>query len=144
MSTNVTSSGLLPAANVATSVRSSSLLPAPVVPAIRACGPSPTRSTSTIPSAVMPIAGAGVAVARRLDVGPAADAPSRGDGDRVVDRGEAAAGEQSRQRHRRGARSDRLVGILRVVDPGDPASGIIGHGDGHAGGVDPVRTSSQT
>ena len=38
-------------ARLTTSVRSSSLLPEPVVPATNACGPSATRSISTIPSA---------------------------------------------------------------------------------------------
>ena len=88
-----------------TSVRSSSLLPAPVVPAIRACGPSPTRSISTIPSALIPIAAREVTVAS-----PAASdrPPERHLAAMAIESsivGEAAAGRHPRQRHRRRTRS---------------------------------------
>ena len=57
-STNVRWSGSTPAASPATSVRSSSLFPAPVVPATRPWGPSATRSTPNTPSSATPIGAA--------------------------------------------------------------------------------------
>ncbi len=66
-------SGLDRAASETTSVRSSSLLPDPVVPAMSAWGPSRARSISTTPSAVTPIAAAG-AGSRPADRQPPATA----------------------------------------------------------------------
>ncbi len=54
ISRNVSSSGPALRARAATSVRRSSLLPEPVVPATRRCGPSAARSTRKGPSAPTP------------------------------------------------------------------------------------------
>ena len=73
ISTRFSSVGGSVAARPATSVRSSSLLPEPVVPATSACGPSATRSTMTGPARLTPRGVAarrsGSAQRRRIAVG---------------------------------------------------------------------------
>ena len=95
-----------------TNVRSSSLLPAPVVPAISACGPSRTRSIATTPSAATPSDGDG----RRVG---AAGAPRRGDGDGVVDRSGTVVGVQRAEADVDGQRAGTGGEVLRVAEPGE-------------------------
>ena len=80
MSTNVRSSGLLLAAIAATSVRSNSLLPAPVVPAIRAWGPS--RDEIDLDDSVSRHAedGARMTEVARVAIAAASGPPGGGDG----------------------------------------------------------------
>ncbi len=80
--------------------------------------------------------GARAAIAARRSV---VHAPSGGDGDRVVDRRAAAAGEHRGQRHGRRAGSRRVGRVLRVVQAGEPAGGAVGDGDGEPGGVNRAR-----
>ena len=103
----------MPTASPATSDRSSSLLPAPVVPATSAWGPSRTRSTSIGPSA---------ATASRVRSGgspPAACQPRRTSSGSVAQ----PAREQRRQGHggRQPGAGRRLLGVV-------PAGEREGHG----------------
>ena len=130
-STKVTWSGEHAAASPATSVRSSSLLPAPVVPATSACGPSRTRSTASTPSSATPSgasrSGSAPAAAHRASrpSGWAGRDPAAGAGRRP---GQAGAGHLQ----------------LRVVEPRQRTSGPARRGVGDPGGqhvVDHLATT---
>ena len=126
-------SGLWRAASDTTSVRSSSLLPDPVVPARSACGPSRTRSISTTPSAASPSATVGAGS------GPLAR-HAGGDGDGVVDRSRPELLAQLAERDGPGQRVRGERRVLRVAQAGQGTRGVPGVGEGEAGDVDGRRS----
>ena len=119
-STNVRWSGSTLAASPATSVRSSSDLPAPVVPPTRPWGPSATKSTENTPSSDTPIGRGGAGIdAARLPPG------QHGLGRALL---EVEQRQQPDRRRQPGAHQVEL-GIL---EPGQRPGAVAGHVVGHA------------